>query len=410
MINRRRTHLVIPLLALSVILALAPAILRAGESGRHDRNSAGKLRNYTTLDKHQRHAGRGDPASGSARATTCSVSMAVTTPTTTTAGTCPTKITVTSPRSTIMPSQAELSRVPREHWRSYPSGWEVTASSQGERSGGAVGTLQVSFGSAPHWVSISGTRVEEMPQAERPDYDMFRIDGSYYAYDNDRWYMSREDHGDFTAIDHDAVPSGSSRVPREHWHTYPSGWAVGNSDPQTQGSVDMSMSMEVSFGTKPHWTGIHGTHVKEIRQGSARTTTCSTTEATTTSTTTTAGTRHANRAVASPMSRIIPFQVSCPKSRAITGATIRRDGRINMAVRVPTTTASNTRDRCDDGRHHPPGRYTALACEAGVALRRPLFGVLTGRLMMPDEEGRMGWMRRRAAPSVGVVVARGRAL
>jgi hypothetical protein len=266
MINRRRTHLVIPLLALSVILALAPAIYaqeRAVGTTATLRVSFGTTPHWTNISGtrveeipqaerpgydvfrvdggyyaynnnrwYMSHEDHGD---------------------------------FTAIDDHAVPS--ELSRVPREHWRSYPSGWEVTASSQGERSGGAVGTLQVSFGSAPHWVSISGTRVEEMPQAERPDYDMFRIDGSYYAYDNDRWYMSREDHGDFTAIDHDAVPSELSRVPREHWHTYPSGWAVGNSDPQTQGSVDMSMSMEVSFGTKPHWTGIHGTHVKEIRQG-----------------------------------------------------------------------------------------------------------------------------------------------
>ena len=140
----------------------------------------------------------------------------------------------------------DLSRVPRDHWRNYPAAW-----GDGRRA-----SLQVSFGSTPHWAAIRGTRVEEITQAERPDYDLFRFEGGYYAYNNNQWYMSHADHGDFAMIDDQSVPSELSRVPREHWRNYPSAWGDGT-----------SATLQVSFGTTPHWTGIRGTRVKENRKG-----------------------------------------------------------------------------------------------------------------------------------------------
>jgi hypothetical protein len=140
---------------------------------------------------------------------------------------------------------SELSRVPRDHWRNYPSGW----------AGGSSATLRVSFGTTPRWASISGTRVQEIRRADRPDYDMFRYDGNYYAYNNDRWYTSRADRGEFTAIDDRSVPGELSRVPRGHWRNYPSGWANGG-----------SASMQINFGTSPRWSNVRGTRVGMLRQ------------------------------------------------------------------------------------------------------------------------------------------------
>jgi len=51
----------------------------------------------------------------------------------------------------------------------------------------ASANFQVTFGSRPHWTSVQGTRVQEIRQADRPDYDMFRYGGNYYAYNNNRW-------------------------------------------------------------------------------------------------------------------------------------------------------------------------------------------------------------------------------
>jgi hypothetical protein len=130
-------------------------------------------------------------------------------------------------------------------------------------SGGVSASLHVSFGTTPHWMGISGTRVEEIRQAERPNYDMFRYGGSYYAYNNNRWYMSRRESGEFAMIDDRSVPSELSMVPREHWHNYPSGWQ-GRHD---QGPNGTSASLQISFGTQPRWTNVRGTRVTMIRQG-----------------------------------------------------------------------------------------------------------------------------------------------
>jgi hypothetical protein len=143
---------------------------------------------------------------------------------------------------------------------------------QYQAPGGASATLRITFGSAPHWTGISGTRVEEIPMAERPDHDVFRYGGTYYAYDRDRWYSSRRESGDFTAIDDRDVPRELSTVPREHWRTYPNTWQDQN---QNQGRYqgqqagryqpDQSSGMRVEFSSRPHWGRVSGTRVWEIR-------------------------------------------------------------------------------------------------------------------------------------------------
>lgn len=141
---------------------------------------------------------------------------------------------------------AELRRIPRNHWRNYPASWEGRedrynrgwdgsrddrynrgwdGSSRDDRgSGSSSATLRVTFGSSPRWTGISGTRVAMVPMEDRRDYDVFRFDNAYYAYDSNRWYRSSRESGDFVAIDDQAVPSELSRVPRDQWHSYPAAW------------------------------------------------------------------------------------------------------------------------------------------------------------------------------------------
>ena len=97
-------------------------------------------------------------------------------------------------------------------------------------------TLQVTFGNMPHWTGIRGTRVQEIRQRERPDYDMFRYGGAYYAFKNNRWYTSRRMRGGYTVMDDGSVPRELSRVPRGHWRNYPSGWSEPNNDPRHDGN------------------------------------------------------------------------------------------------------------------------------------------------------------------------------
>lgn len=140
----------------------------------------------------------------------------------------------------------ELRRVPRDHWRNYPASWEDRNDRYdgGRRSrydgdrptrydgnrtsrydrGSEGATLRVTFGSTPRWSGIRGTRVETVPMEDRRNYDVFRYDNSYYAYDSNRWYRSSRESGDFFVIDDQDVPSELSRVPRDQWHSYPSTW------------------------------------------------------------------------------------------------------------------------------------------------------------------------------------------
>ena len=96
-------------------------------------------------------------------------------------------------------------------------------------------SFQVTFGTAPHWDGIPGTRVREIRTAERPDYDMFQYGGNYYAYNNNHWYSSCHSSGQFREIESRRVPGALSKVPSEHWHNYPSGWGDKNQHPGNSG-------------------------------------------------------------------------------------------------------------------------------------------------------------------------------
>src|SRR3954447_9070321 len=60
--------------------------------------------------------------------------------------------------------------------------------------------FRVDLGGSPHWRRVNGTRVYEVSGA-RPDYDVFRYGNRYYAYNDNRWYMSRHPRGNFVVVD-----------------------------------------------------------------------------------------------------------------------------------------------------------------------------------------------------------------
>jgi hypothetical protein len=154
----------------------------------------------------------------------------------------------------------DFASIPSDHWRNYPSAW------QGRRNTAPPeisGTLRVDLGNSPRWSSIQGTGVREIRQGPRPDYDVFSYGGSYYAYNNNRWYMSHQRSGQFNAIDDRDVPSDFTRIPRNHWRNDPSGWQ----DRRGRQPDGSSASLQISFGSAPRWYGIRGSRVREIRGG-----------------------------------------------------------------------------------------------------------------------------------------------
>ncbi len=157
----------------------------------------------------------------------------------------------------------QIRRLSRENWRNYPTAWD----NRDYRGwNGPYSTMQVNFGGRPRWMGVNGTRVEAVYGANRPSYDVFRLNGSYYAYNNDRWYTSSRESGEFTIIDEQSIPSEFSRVPRDQWRNYPSEWdgrdyQGSNGSNWSNGSYG---TLTVSFGSAPRWTGISGTRVEEI--------------------------------------------------------------------------------------------------------------------------------------------------
>lgn len=145
----------------------------------------------------------------------------------------------------------ELRRIPRDHWRNYPAAWDNGGYHGSDRDyrgsdrdyrgsdgyqGGTSATFQVTFGSRPRWSGISGSRVEVIPYSDRPNYDVFRFDDTYYAYNNSQWYSSTRESGQFARIDDRYVPSELSSVPREHWRNYPPAWGNNGGNPASNGN------------------------------------------------------------------------------------------------------------------------------------------------------------------------------
>lgn len=83
---------------------------------------------------------------------------------------------------------------------------------------------RVVFHRSPHMVIVPGTTVYTVRQDERPDYDVFRVGNSYYAYDNGYWYRSSGWRGPFMSVRVTSVPQSLHYVPRDMWTSYPSNW------------------------------------------------------------------------------------------------------------------------------------------------------------------------------------------
>jgi len=143
------------------------------------------------------------------------------------------------------------------------------------------GTFRVDFDTAPHWTTISGTRVAIVGNDERPSYDLFRVNGRYYAYHDGDWYVSDYPTGTYSYMDVQYVPSDLRRLPREYWYSYPSDWTApdydrdrsydNDRDRSTDYDRDRSYDDRTSTTTtfrvglsRPHWTFVSGTNVEEV--------------------------------------------------------------------------------------------------------------------------------------------------
>ena len=131
-------------------------------------------------------------------------------------------------------------------------------------------TLWVQFGSGPHWTTVSGTRVDVLPEAERPDYDVFRYNGAYYAYQNGNWYTSRRESGQYTMIDDRSVPDELLSVPRERWRNYPGDYQGRSNDQGTYGGGTYGggtyggATLRITYAQRPHWAMVPGTRVEMV--------------------------------------------------------------------------------------------------------------------------------------------------
>ncbi len=162
----------------------------------------------------------------------------------------------------------EFATISRDHWRNYPAQWQSRQdqgsqwqSRSDQAPSGVSGSLQVNLGNSTRWGDIQGTRVREIQQGSRPNYDMFGYGNSYYVYDNDRWYSSPSMDGQFNAIDDSDVPQDFMSIPRDHWRNYPSRWA----SRYDQGTSGPSASLQVNLGNTARWSEIQGTRVREIQ-------------------------------------------------------------------------------------------------------------------------------------------------
>lgn len=138
-------------------------------------------------------------------------------------------------------------------------------------------SFRLSFGTTPRWETVPGTRVYVVDDADRPDYDVFRYNNSYYVYRNSQWYSSNDWRGDFRVIDETQVPVDFQSVPQNYWRSYPSRWQGQGRDYRDQRDYrdhynnggnyyhDRDATFRVTFNSRPRWESVHGTRVRVIR-------------------------------------------------------------------------------------------------------------------------------------------------
>jgi hypothetical protein len=139
-----------------------------------------------------------------------------------------------------------------------------TAADAYRRPAGTSTTLQIQFGQAHHWNNIQGTGVDELQANERSDYDMFRTGGTYYVHDNNRWFSSTRETGDFNEMDERNVPSNLANVPRDHWRHYPASWQDNNAPMSSSG---FSATLRFGSSAPRHWQPIEGSRAEELPVG-----------------------------------------------------------------------------------------------------------------------------------------------
>jgi len=156
-------------------------------------------------------------------------------------------------------------------------------------------TFRVEFGTTPHWTTVSGTRVQVVRDDERPNYDIFRVNGRYYVYNSGDWYVSDMPSGTFSYMEPRFVPSDLRRVPSQYWYSYPSDWATTDrsnvndryydSNPDNNRDNDndrrydndrsdndryndndngASATFRFDMRRRPRWTMVSGTSVEEM--------------------------------------------------------------------------------------------------------------------------------------------------
>jgi YXWGXW repeat-containing protein len=173
--------------------------------------------------------------------------------------------------------------VPQDEWRTYPSGWTPSANRYDDRgsyqdngrsgASGAPAPPRIYFRTTPTWALVPGTSVRMIRRDQRPGYDMFDYDTTYYVYSNGYWYESDSPTGPFEAIGEGDVPMAIQRVPESEWRDYPSRWGEnvdnrGTSERREPWRYDVSRAPappEIYFRRSPRWVAVPGTRVMVVR-------------------------------------------------------------------------------------------------------------------------------------------------
>ena len=76
----------------------------------------------------------------------------------------------------------------------------------------------------PEFIAVPGTLVYTVANT---NYDVFRYNGTYYAYNDGYWYRSSKTSGPYVVVDVRSVPQTILRVPAKTWKNHPHGGPPG---------------------------------------------------------------------------------------------------------------------------------------------------------------------------------------
>jgi len=149
----------------------------------------------------------------------------------------------------------------------------------GHYLGGRTRSGMYVFRRAPQMRLVAGTNVYVVDR-NRYDvsYDAFRLGNRYYVYNDGQWYWANTWRGPFVMIDDRRVPMAFRDVPRQYWHSYPSGWMRtgdnrygsyydnrdrGYYDRRDRGVVEAPVGV---FRSAPEWRAVPGTRVYVVNR------------------------------------------------------------------------------------------------------------------------------------------------